>query len=160
MLLYLVQNPEKLHKLVAEIRKTFQREEDIKIATLRDLPYLNAVINEGLRLKNPVPGGLPRIVPPGGDIYVDTLLPPGVSIHHLTRYSNITDRCRQPFSIGHSNCIEIWLVIARLLWAFDVAETEKRLDWTKLKTLMIIQKESIMLSIKIREGINELSKTT
>lgn len=42
MLLYLVQNPEKLHKLVAEIRKTFQRQDDIKIATLRDLPYLNA----------------------------------------------------------------------------------------------------------------------
>ncbi|TGO22395.1 hypothetical protein BPAE_0170g00060 [Botrytis paeoniae] len=79
-LLYLIQNPPRLHKLVSEIRKTFHRKKDIEIATLRDLSYLNAVINEGLRLTNPVPGGLPRVVPPGGDIYADTFVPAGTSI--------------------------------------------------------------------------------
>ncbi|TGO50025.1 hypothetical protein BOTNAR_0408g00010 [Botryotinia narcissicola] len=189
-LLYLVQNPENLHKLVSEIRKTFHREADIKIATLRGLPYLNAVINEGLRLTNPVPGGLPRIVPPGGDTYANTFTSISVRPYAMSRsekyfsypnefhperwlstgirpyeFDNDHLSVSQPFSIGHSNYlgknlawVEIRLVIARLLWAFDVAETGKRLDWTKLKTLMIIQKEPIMLSIKIREGISELRK--
>ncbi|KAF7920591.1 uncharacterized protein EAE97_011484 [Botrytis byssoidea] len=193
-LLYLVQNPEKLSKLVSEIRGTFYREADIKIAILHGFLYFNAVINEGLRLANPVPGGLPRIVPPGGEIYADTFVSAGTSISvrsyamsrsekyfscpnefHPERwlptgirpyeFENDHLSVSQPFSIGHSNCIckslawaEIRLVIARLLWAFDVAETGKRLDWTKLKTLMIIQKEPIMLSIKIREGIGELRK--
>jgi len=33
---------------------------------VKDLPYLNAVVNEGLRLHTTVSGGLPRIVPAGG----------------------------------------------------------------------------------------------
>ncbi|KAF7861417.1 hypothetical protein EAF04_007982 [Stromatinia cepivora] len=193
-LLHLVQNPEKLTKLVSEIRTAFQSEEEITIASVRDLAYLNAVINEGLRLTNPVPGGLPRIVPKGGDVYADTFIPAGTSIsvrpYAMNRSSKyfsspndfIPERwlpagiqpsqfdndhlsVSQPFSIGHSNCIgknlawaEIRLVITRLLWVFDVAESGKRLDWTKLKTLMIIQKEPIMVKIKLREGIDRLRK--
>lgn len=76
---YLVQNPDTLQKLAREIRDTFEREDEVNIASIRDLPYLNAVIHEGLRLTNPVPGGLPRIVPKGGDIYAGVFLPEGVS---------------------------------------------------------------------------------
>ncbi|TGO70657.1 hypothetical protein BELL_0689g00010 [Botrytis elliptica] len=193
-MLYLVQNPEKLNKLVSEVRTTFQSDEEITIKAVRELTYLNAVLHEALRLTNPVPGGLPRIVPRGGDVYADTFFPAGTSISvrpyamnrseryfsspndfvperwlpEGTRPSKFNDdhfSVSQPFSVGHSNCIgknlawaELRLVITRLLWAFDVAESGQRLDWTKLKTLMIIQKEPIMVKIKIREGIDGLRK--
>lgn len=64
---YLVQNPDPLQKVVAEVRSRFNEEEDITITATRDLLYLNATLNEALRLCNPVPGGLPRIVGKGGD---------------------------------------------------------------------------------------------
>lgn len=35
-------------------------------AHLRDLPYLNRVVDESLRLYSAAPSGLPRVVPPGG----------------------------------------------------------------------------------------------
>ena len=50
---YLVKNPDKLANLTAEIRETFQKESNITLAALKEASYLNAVIQEGLRLCNP-----------------------------------------------------------------------------------------------------------
>ena len=75
----LTQNPDAMRKLVSEIRSTFTTEKEITVASTKSLVYLEAVINEGLRLCNPVPGGLPRIVPTGGDTYCGHWLPGNVS---------------------------------------------------------------------------------
>jgi len=69
-----------LQKLVAEIRSTFEKEDPITIETTQALPYLNTVLNEGLRLCNPVPGGLYRAVPKGGGTYAGYYVPEGTSI--------------------------------------------------------------------------------
>jgi cytochrome P450 len=50
----LVKNPDKLAMLTQEIREAFTEAEEITFAALRNLPYLNAVIWEGLRMSNPV----------------------------------------------------------------------------------------------------------
>lgn len=76
---YLTRSTEKLQTLEHAIRRRFEREYDISIDTTKDIPYLDAVINEGLRLCHPIPGGLPRIVPKGGATYVGYHLPGGVS---------------------------------------------------------------------------------
>lgn len=68
-----------LQKLCTEIRTKFKEEKDITIDAIQDLPYLEAVLNEGLRMCNPIPGGLPRVVPEGGDTYAGVYLPGGVS---------------------------------------------------------------------------------
>ena len=68
-----------LQRLCTEIRTKFKRETDITIDNIHDLPYLEAVLNEGLRMCNPIPGGLPRVVPEGGDTYAGVYLPGGVS---------------------------------------------------------------------------------
>jgi len=43
------------------------------------LPYLSAVIEEGLRMAPPVPSGLPRVVPADGGMVCGEWLPGGVS---------------------------------------------------------------------------------
>lgn len=75
----LVQNPHVLQKLASEIRTSFANEEHITCASVKDLQYLDAVINEGLRLYNPAPAGLQRIVPEGGDTFAGNWIPGGVS---------------------------------------------------------------------------------
>ncbi|KAM0256936.1 hypothetical protein ACHAQJ_004637 [Trichoderma viride] len=77
---YLVNNPDKLETLKREIYQEFPVENDINLEALRKLPYLNAVINEGLRLCPPVPWILPRRVPEGGDTVCGTWLPGGTPV--------------------------------------------------------------------------------
>ena len=72
------ENKGAFEKLVCEIRGTFVREQDITIEATKHLTYLEAVINEGLRVCNPVPGGLPRVVPKGGDTYAGHFVPENV----------------------------------------------------------------------------------
>ncbi|KAF1948786.1 cytochrome P450, partial [Byssothecium circinans] len=50
---YLVKTPQKLATLTSEVRSSFGNEGGMSITALKDLPYLNAVIQEGLRLCNP-----------------------------------------------------------------------------------------------------------
>lgn len=78
---YLASNPDKLQLLTTEIRQTFHSEAEISLDTLRQLPYLNAVINEALRLCPPVPWILPRRVPASGSEVAGVWLPGGVSNH-------------------------------------------------------------------------------
>ncbi|TGO63168.1 hypothetical protein BOTNAR_0104g00160 [Botryotinia narcissicola] len=83
---YLVNNPEKLTLLTFEIGEKFEKEEEISIATLKETTYLNAVIQEGFRLCNPTPVGLPRVVPPGGGRVCGHHLPENifVNVHPLS----------------------------------------------------------------------------
>ncbi|CAI6332717.1 unnamed protein product [Periconia digitata] len=62
----LVSHPSSYQALVTEIRSTFQSEKQISGATVKPLPYLNAVINETLRLCPPFPDLMRRAVPKGG----------------------------------------------------------------------------------------------
>lgn len=85
---YLMAHPEKLTLLSTEIRSSFRNMEQITLATLQDLPYLNAVIQEALRLCPAIPWVLPRRVPAGGDTVCGFWLPGGVS----SRPVNLTGR--------------------------------------------------------------------
>ena len=50
---YITRSPDRMGLLAAEIRETFKNEDEFTLSALKDLPYLNAVLNEGLRLCNP-----------------------------------------------------------------------------------------------------------
>lgn len=76
---YLVSNPDKLAVLADEVRRRFGSQDQITLDALRELGYLNACLNEGLRLCVPVPWMLPRLVPEGGATVCGTWLPGGVS---------------------------------------------------------------------------------
>jgi cytochrome P450 len=51
---YMMKSTDVLSKLTHEVRTAFSRESDMSLSALKDMPYLGAVILEGLRLCNPV----------------------------------------------------------------------------------------------------------
>lgn len=75
---HMLQDQNKYRRLVQEIRGAFTKAADIKLADIADLPYLNAVLAESLRVYPPVPALLPRLVPEGGAIINEKFVPAGV----------------------------------------------------------------------------------
>lgn len=75
---YLVKTLEVLQRLKLEVREACESPQDMTFDALARLPYLNAVIEEGLRLCPPVGGALAHIVPAGGDTVCGIWLPEGV----------------------------------------------------------------------------------
>ncbi|KAI2463952.1 putative cytochrome P450 [Annulohypoxylon bovei var. microspora] len=74
---YLLKNPVAYGRLASEIRRAFEPADEINEATTRDLAYLNAVCKEAMRIYAPLPLGLPREVPEGGETVDGQLLPAG-----------------------------------------------------------------------------------
>ncbi|KAI9697357.1 MAG: hypothetical protein M1820_007863 [Bogoriella megaspora] len=103
---YLVQCPDIQAKLKKEVRGTFTTEEEITFTALAKLPYLNAVIEEGLRMCPPLPGGLPRVVPHGGDTVVGEWLPAGT---HVEVHTWSVNRSAQAFHQPNTFAPERWL---------------------------------------------------
>ncbi|EAU35830.1 predicted protein [Aspergillus terreus NIH2624] len=72
----LLRNPSKYDYLVQEVRGSFKRETDINGSATRPLPYLHAVVTEGLRIAPPFPDGVRRVVPAGGITVAGCPVPP------------------------------------------------------------------------------------
>jgi len=93
---FLVQNPNAYKKLKEEVNGLFKDEEyeAVKLGDLDRAPYLNACINESLRLFPPGPNGMQRVVnTPGGLTLGGKHVPEGTkisvhgwSVHHDPRY--------------------------------------------------------------------------
>lgn len=111
-LLHIVTNPRVYSKLQSEIddavcdgRAPRRGEGLIAAAQARQLPYLQAVIREGLRVWPPVVNIFPRDVPPGGDTVVvdgeSVFLPSGVcvgySAHAIHHSENIYGKDAKAF---------------------------------------------------------------
>jgi len=76
----LLTNPSAMVKVVEEVRNNFVHASDITFASVTaQLPYLNACLEESLRLYPPVPSVLPRRTGPEGDIINGRFVPPDVS---------------------------------------------------------------------------------
>jgi cytochrome P450 len=76
---WLMKNPRIYQTLVQEIRSMFAKEDDITSISITNAKYLLAVLNEGLRIYPPSPGGLGRIAPHGGAVVDGYTIPEGVS---------------------------------------------------------------------------------
>jgi cytochrome P450 len=76
---YLLQSPDILGNLTKEICQSFHDASAICADRASNLPYLGAVIEEGLRLCPPVALGMPRVVPSSGAEVSGHWLPGGVS---------------------------------------------------------------------------------
>lgn len=122
-------NADKYKKLCDEIRTSLETEEEVTYENLSKLPYLNACLEEGLRIHPPVPTGLLRTVPQGGDTIDGNWVPGGTSVavggwaasHSPDNFRDCdsfiperwldkafdTDykKAAQPFSLGPRGCI-------------------------------------------------------
>ncbi|KAH6845850.1 cytochrome P450 [Chaetomium sp. MPI-CAGE-AT-0009] len=81
--LYILSNPPVYKRLQAEIDEAIAMAKissPVKDAEGRQLPYLQAVIKEGLRMMPPVGGGMFKQVPPEGDIIDGKFVPGGTQI--------------------------------------------------------------------------------
>lgn len=77
---FLLRNPTKFARLKAELRSACKTEADLNMDILGSLPYMNACIEEGLRIFPPVPIGLLRTVPKGGSLIDGHVVPEGTSV--------------------------------------------------------------------------------
>jgi cytochrome P450 len=83
VMLNISSNPPVYQKLQAEIDKAIELgkiSSPVKDSEGRQLPYLQAVIKEALRLMPPASGGLFKQVPPGGDVIDGMFIPAGTQI--------------------------------------------------------------------------------
>ncbi|EXJ92137.1 hypothetical protein A1O3_00687 [Capronia epimyces CBS 606.96] len=78
-MLHLITNPRVLSKLLAEL-KANQISDPITDSEARRLPYLQAVIKEGLRIHPPVTGLMLKDVPPTGDTINGYFVPGGTKL--------------------------------------------------------------------------------
>lgn len=76
----LLKNLRIMEKLTNEIRSAFDQQGAITMQSLAQMEYLNACIEEGLRLYPPVPVGTSRITPEPGATVCGQFVPAGVFI--------------------------------------------------------------------------------
>lgn len=86
MFFELSQNPKALRALQKEVDDLYASTENIDAITLSKLRYMDAVINETLRLHPPVPSGLQRMTPPEG-LQIDQTFIPGNTILQIPSYT-------------------------------------------------------------------------
>jgi cytochrome P450 len=78
IMFWLCMFPEAQSKLRHELQETFRNSADIGSRSTHNLRYLNAVIEEGLRMFGPTPDIPARVVPHGGAVILGEKLPAGV----------------------------------------------------------------------------------
>ena len=71
-----------LQRVSSEVRSVFSNDADILLTSAGDLPYLQAVIDESLRMYPPVPTTLPRKTLSPGDVLNGKYVPGGVRVYH------------------------------------------------------------------------------
>ncbi|RYP93749.1 hypothetical protein DL770_000121 [Monosporascus sp. CRB-9-2] len=99
ILMYLMTSPSAYQKLKKEIADAIQDgriSSPIKNSEAKSLPYLQAVINEGLRMTPPLIAGFAKEVPPGGDIICGKAVPAGTEV-----YTNIVSLMQDQDVFGH-----------------------------------------------------------
>jgi len=137
---YLLKNPRVMQKLVSEIRGAFESNADITITAASQLPYLTAVMEEGMRLYPPGPAANVRVtnhptridghmVPEGVRVAVqawtthrsdsnffdaESFIPERWQPDAEERFKNDKRNALQPFSYGPRNCLGKSLAYAEM----------------------------------------------
>lgn len=171
---YLLRSPDKMAKLQDEIRSAFSSMDEITADSVSNLEYLEAVIEEGLRIFPPAPFGPPRVstgaivdgvyVPKGTVVSVDTWTTSHDDRNFARPYEFIPERwigeglgdrkdASRAFSLGPRGCLGINLAymeskitLASLVFAYDWELLNTELDWlSEVRIFMIWEKPDMMV---------------
>ncbi|KAI0191318.1 cytochrome protein [Astrocystis sublimbata] len=154
---YLLKSPSSYKKLNEEIRERYRNFDEIDIISTGQLPYLQAVLKEGMRMYVPGPQGLPRtspgmtvddhFVPAGTEFYVsswtvarDSKYWSEPDVFKPERWidpdSKDTREASQPFGQGPRMCIgrsfayaQMSLELSKLVWTYDMELVDQNLDF-------------------------------
>lgn len=85
---YLTTHTSALETLNNEVRSAFTSEDDINMVSVQKLQYMQAIINESLRMYPPVPTGIMRRVSEGDGLFLGQHVPKGVSCSSDTAQSH------------------------------------------------------------------------
>ncbi|KKY31384.1 putative isotrichodermin c-15 hydroxylase [Diaporthe ampelina] len=169
---YLLKNPETLKNLQGEVRSAFSSDREITGDATSRLEYLNAVIEEGLRLFPPSVVPLSRYSP--GATIGGHYVPAGVSVFNngypMSRDPRYWDsphlfrperwigagpeqkKASQPFSTGPRVCLGVNLVyldvrvaLAKVMFNYDLELESKDLDWERDVVLQGVWKKPAQL---------------
>ncbi|KAI9879763.1 MAG: hypothetical protein M1830_007205 [Pleopsidium flavum] len=158
---YLLRTPDVMQKLQNEVRSAFKSYDDINAMSTAPLKYLQAVLLEGMRIYPPLPIGLPRVVPPGGDTVDGHFIPGGTIVstnpvaaslssanfeqplefkpeRWLGQNNEDSLEASQPFSLGLRGCIgrnlawmELRSILAKLHFTYDLKLLNDNLNWQR-----------------------------
>ncbi|PQE20304.1 hypothetical protein CJF30_00001610 [Rutstroemia sp. NJR-2017a BBW] len=138
-LFYLLKNPDCMEHLTKILRDTYEEDTGMNSKSLARLPYLQAILEESMRMYMPLPPTLPRKTSKEGALICGRFVPPGMSVgvnqYSACRaeenfrdpysfkperwlgdsmYSNDKRNTFQPFSNGPRNCLGKSLAYAEL----------------------------------------------
>ncbi|KAF4772824.1 VerB [Colletotrichum scovillei] len=176
----LLSDPKAMQRLVQEIRSSFKSAEEITLLSVGQLPFLDAVFQETLRLYPPVPTHSQRVPPEGGASVSVGISMMGACLDHKNFY-RASEFCPerwlkdtpldfrmdnssvyQPWSMGTRNCLgsnlaraEIRLIMAKVLWHFDLGlETDLMYgDWFDQNIWGVWFKKPIWVSLSHAEHV-------
>jgi benzoate 4-monooxygenase len=129
LLFHCLQHPAVVRKLQQELDEALPGDDVPTYAAVRDLPYVDAVIKETMRIHSTSSLGLPRLIPPGPGLTINgrhfpqgtVLSVPAYTIHHSKeiwgpdadtfrpeRWEKVTEKQKAafiPFSYGPRACV-------------------------------------------------------
>ncbi|KAL5115725.1 hypothetical protein ACEQ8H_006333 [Pleosporales sp. CAS-2024a] len=142
----LLTNPVCMQKLVQEIRAAFKSGEDMTLEALAALPYFAACVKEAFRLYPPVPLGLPRITPEDGSTVCGQYVPPKTvcMIPQAAMYTQPQNfRYPHHFLPERLAYHEIRLILASVLYSFDLELTSENDNWADQGTFILWEKKPL-----------------
>ncbi|KAI0870729.1 cytochrome P450 [Hypoxylon argillaceum] len=182
---YLLKTPEVYDTMRKEIRNRFPTYESINATSAQQLPYLQAVISEGLRIYPPGSQGFPRLspgyaidgewIPQGTEIYTSAW-----AVTHNPQFfkdpmkfdpsrwmkekSTDIKEASQPFSLGPRGClgrnfalVELNLILSKLCWKYDMELMDQSLDWEgQSKVHVMWDKPDLIVRFHLAKGTSTL----
>ncbi|CAG9996205.1 unnamed protein product [Clonostachys byssicola] len=159
----LASHKEVLLKLQEELSRHFSSEDEIDLISVQKLEYMFAVLHEALRIYPPVPAAIPRKTPAEGSTIGNEYVPPNTilgiwqwPLNHNPkffkdpdsfvperwlgdpRYDSDKKGAFQPFSVGPRNCIGKKLILAKMIWSFDIELDPRSEDWLEKNILYFL----------------------
>lgn len=102
--------------------------------------------------------GVPQLAAnhsPSNFVEPDNFIPERYLEKHDSRFDGDNKAVVQPFSTGPRNCIgknlaraEMRLILAKMVWHFDMELVDKRSDWTKQSIYGLWDKNPLMIKLK------------